>query len=128
MRGPVLIMLISFTLSIAGLVLIYFSREINLFLGGAFVLGLGNGILMPTLQTMIINMVRPERRGVANSTFFSSIDLGIGIGSVILGYLAEYTSLSFLFLFSGIILLFPMFYFFIFVVGKYNRSLDHVNN
>ncbi|MDQ3395961.1 MAG: MFS transporter [Bacteroidota bacterium] len=123
-RGPAMIMLTSFTLSISGLFLIYFSKEINFFLGGAFVLGLGNGILMPTLQTMIINMVKAERRGVANSTFFSSIDLGIGIGSVILGYLAEFTSLSFLFLFSGVILLFPMFYFFIFVVGKYNRSIN----
>lgn len=127
LRGPVVIMIISFTLSIAGLVLLYFSNEIRLFLVGAFVLGLGNGILMPTLQTMIINMVKPERRGVANSTFFSSIDLGIGIGSVVLGYLAEFTSLSFLFLFSGIILLFPMFYFFIFVVEKYNRSIAAIS-
>jgi MFS family permease len=127
-RGPVLIMTVSFVLSISGLILISFSNGIRLFLSGAFVLGLGNGILMPTLQTMIINMVKPERRGVANSTFFSSIDLGIGVGSVILGYLAEYTSLSFLFLFSALILLFPMLYFFIFVVEKYNHSIAHNNS
>jgi MFS family permease len=126
-QGPKLIMVMSFFLSILGLAIISYSHNLNWFLSGALILGLGNGILMPTLQTMIINMVRPERRGVANSTFFSSIDLGIGIGSVILGYLAAYTSLSFLFLFSAILLLFPMMYFFIFVVKDYHRSVDIIS-
>lgn len=126
-QGPKLIMVVSFFLSILGLIIISYSSNLSWFLSGALILGLGNGILMPTLQTMIINMVRPERRGVANSTFFSSIDLGIGVGSVILGYLAAYTSLSFLFLFSGILLLFPMMYFFIFAVKDYHRSVEIIS-
>lgn len=126
LKGPNLIMLFSFLLSILGLVSISFSKSTEWFLASAFILGLGNGILMPTLQTMIINMVEPQRRGVANSTFFSAIDLGIGIGSVVLGYLAEFTSLSFLFLFCGILLLIPMFYFFIFVVKNYHQKVAFI--
>jgi len=106
-KGPGFVMIFSFAGTILGLILLSLSQGLELFLISAFVLGLGNGIVMPTLQTMVINMVRPEKRGVATSTFFSSIDLGIGIGSFLLGNLAEAFSLAQMYLFCAIAMIIP---------------------
>ncbi|MDN5199760.1 MFS transporter [Fulvivirgaceae bacterium BMA10] len=120
-KGPGPLMLVSFVLSIGGLVLLSFSASETIFLWSGFIIGLGNGIVMPTLQTMLVNMVPAERRGVATSTFYSAVDLGIGFGSVALGYIAELTSLSTMYLVSGLLLLGPAIYFFIIVINHYYR-------
>lgn len=126
-RGPSLLMLVSFITTTAGLFLLAESVNANWFLMAAFVIGLGNGVIMPTIQTMIINMVSMDRRGTANATFFSAIDLGIGLGSVILGYLAEWTSISTMYFICAIINLVPMLYFFIFVKKHYYKTIDNIN-
>jgi predicted MFS family arabinose efflux permease len=38
---------------------------------------------------MANNVVTRERRGAANSTFLTGLDLGIGIGSILTGVLSE---------------------------------------
>ncbi len=55
----------------------------------AAVLGLGFGVIMPTFQTMVNNMVDGTRRGAANSTFFTAFDLGIGFGMMGTGALSQ---------------------------------------
>ena len=54
----------------------------------AFLLGLGSGIVFPVFQSMVNNLVPAHRRGAANSTLFSGLDLGIGLGMLITGFLA----------------------------------------
>ena len=56
----------------------------------ALVLGTGFGIIMPTFQTIANNVVHAERRGVANSTFFSFFDIGIGLGMIGVGLLIQH--------------------------------------
>ncbi len=41
---------------------------------------------------MAVRDVTPQRRGAANATFFVGFDLGIGLGSIIWGVIAEATS------------------------------------
>lgn len=57
--------------------------------GAALIIGLGNGHLFPGLQTMFINLAPHTRRGTANSTFLTSWDVGIGIGVILGGFLAD---------------------------------------
>ncbi len=121
-KGPGFIMFLSFLGSISGLILLSQSTAEPGFLVAAFVLGLGNGIVMPTLQTMVINMVKPEKRGVATSTFFSSIDLGIGIGAFFLGNIAEIFSLSQMYLFCAIGMIVPAILFFGITLSDYNKK------
>lgn len=121
--GPGFVMGLSFLGTICGLVLLSQSTALTGFLIAAFVLGLGNGIVMPTLQTMVINMVRPQKRGVATSTFFSSIDLGIGIGAFLLGNIAEIFSLSQMYLFCAISTLVPMALFYGITLKDYTRKI-----
>jgi len=73
------------------------------FLFSAVLMGLGGGIIMPTCQTMINNMVSAQKRGAANSTLFTALDLGIGIGMVFVGGIAEITSLQTTFLLCTIL-------------------------
>ena len=58
--------------------------------GAALIIGLGNGHMFPAFQTMFINLASHEQRGTANSTLLVSWDIGIGLGILLGGALAEY--------------------------------------
>ncbi|GAA5026352.1 MFS transporter [Marivirga lumbricoides] len=125
--GPGFVMGLSFTGTVCGLILLSQSTALTGFLIAAFVLGFGNGIVMPTLQTMVINMVRPQKRGVATSTFFSAIDLGIGIGAFLLGNIAEIFSLSQMYLFCALSTLVPMTLFYGITLKDYTKKIKVLN-
>ncbi len=97
-KGPVQITIIAFILIIAGFILLALNHHTPGFYGAAFAMGIGGGVLFPTFQAMINNMVTPNRRGAANSTLFTVLDLGIGAGMMITGYLAGKTGLGIAFL------------------------------
>lgn len=58
--------------------------------GAALIIGLGNGHMFPAFQTMFINLASHEQRGTANSTLLVSWDIGVGLGILVGGALAEY--------------------------------------
>ena len=55
----------------------------------AILLGLGNGHLWPAFQNMMISMAHHNERGTANSTLLVSWDVGIGMGVLAGGIIAE---------------------------------------
>lgn len=55
----------------------------------ALVIGFGIGSFCPGFQTMFINLAPHTRRGTANSSYLTSWDLGLGIGVLAGGYLAD---------------------------------------
>lgn len=59
------------------------------FLVGAFVLGAAMGAIRPTLEAMAVNVVPAARRGAANATIFAGFDVGMALGSSILGAVAQ---------------------------------------
>ncbi|MFQ3212783.1 MAG: putative MFS family arabinose efflux permease [Marivirga sp.] len=126
-RGPGFVMVFSFIGTISGLILLSQSGSLIPFLIAAFIVGLGNGIVMPTLQTMVINLVKPAKRGVATSTFFSAIDLGIGLGSFILGNLADVFSLSEMYLYCGIGMIIPVILFFTVTLKDYKLKIQQLS-
>ncbi len=54
-----------------------------------FVIGLGNGHIWPAFQNMFLNLAPNSQRGTANSTLLTSWDLGMGVGMLIGGSIAE---------------------------------------
>ncbi|RDW20444.1 MFS transporter [Oceanobacillus chungangensis] len=52
--------------------------------------GLGFGIVQPALQAWSVEKAPINRKGMANATFFSFFDLGIGIGAMLFGQLAVF--------------------------------------
>ena len=58
--------------------------------GAALIIGLGNGHMFPAFQTMFINLASNAQRGTANSTLLVSWDIGIGLGILVGGIVAEH--------------------------------------
>lgn len=50
--------------------------------------GLGFGSVQPALQAWAVDKSPANRKGMANATFFSFFDLGVGIGALLFGQLA----------------------------------------
>ena len=55
-----------------------------------FIIGLGNGHLWPAFQMIFINMAPHSQRGTANSTILTGWDLGMGVGMLAGGAIAEH--------------------------------------
>lgn len=58
--------------------------------GSALLIGLGNGHLWPAFQNMTISVARNNQRGTANSTILISWDIGMGLGILAGGVIAEH--------------------------------------
>lgn len=123
-KGPSTLVTIGLIVTVVGLIWLRYIDSFWPLMAVGVLVGMGNGIIMPTVQTMAINMVPMERRGAANATFFSAVDLGIGAGSISLGYVAEYYGISMMFFICGIILLFPLVFYFLFVRKHYQKHLE----
>lgn len=65
-------------------------HNIYAFNASAFLIGIGYGLLFPALQTIYVNMAPAARRGTANSTYLTGFDLGVGIGLLTGGIMAQY--------------------------------------
>ncbi|WP_462411166.1 MFS transporter [Neobacillus sp. Marseille-QA0830] len=77
-----------------------------MFLVSAGLIGLGWGTLFPTFQTIAIQNAEPRKRGLATATFLSIYDIGVALGSFLVGVIAahmDYSSLYFLFAFYVLI-------------------------
>ena len=57
--------------------------------GSALLIGLGNGHMWPAFQNMTINVAHNNQRGTANSTILISWDIGMGLGILVGGVVAE---------------------------------------
>jgi len=88
-EGPDRLVTGGFVLVILGFPMLGFIHNTYGFLASAIVLGFGNGVMLPAFQTMINNLVPPNRRGSANSTLFIAFDLGIGFGMFVFGFLSD---------------------------------------
>ena len=58
--------------------------------GSALLIGLGNGHMWPAFQNMTINVANNNQRGTANSTILISWDIGMGLGILLGGIIAEH--------------------------------------
>ena len=55
----------------------------------ALLIGLGNGQMYPAFLNMFVKVARHDQRGTANSSILISWDLGMGLGIVLGGFIAE---------------------------------------
>ncbi|MDM5186159.1 MFS transporter [Bacillus sp. DX4.1] len=68
----------------------------------AILYGIGFGSAQPALQVAMIRLASPEKRGIANATFFTAFDLGIGLGSILLGFVSQLMGYQMLFIVCAI--------------------------
>ena len=55
----------------------------------AVVLGVGYGMIFPAYNTLFVNLAQNNRRATASSTYLTSWDVGVGVGLVMGGTLAD---------------------------------------
>lgn len=68
----------------------------------AILYGLGFGTVQPALQAWSVKEAPANRRGMANATFFSFFDLGVGIGAIMFGQIAHWFGYSAIYAVSAV--------------------------
>lgn len=71
--------------------------------GSALLIGLGNGHIWPAFQNMVVDMAHHNERGTANSTLLTGWDLGMGVGILLGGIVAEHVGYAAAFLSVAVI-------------------------
>jgi MFS family permease len=99
---------------IAMLLLSWLPNSTILYLA-ACLYGLGFGTVQPALQAWSIEKVPIDRRGMANATFFSFFDLGIGFGAILFGQISHSFGYSSIYTASAISVFLSMVLYFFFL-------------
>lgn len=109
-KGHTVVIVPGVLLMITGLTILSYADSESTLLIASLFYGLGYGAAHPSLQAWAINRSPADRKGAANGTFLSSLDLGYAVGAVLLGFIATHTnyammyrvSVLFLIAFAGI--------------------------
>ncbi len=103
-KGPSAVMYPSFIFFAIGMVLVSFvNNQWTLWLSAIFI-GIGYGTLFPCLQTVAIQTVSKNRMGHAISTFFTLFDIGLAVGSIIMGIFISWMGFQNTFLLCSVII------------------------
>lgn len=106
---------------IAGFLCFVFIKHPLSFYGCGVAIGVGYGLLCPTLQTMFINLANHNQRGTANATYLTSWDFGVGSGVLLGGIIAQHTSYSSAFLLGTVLLCIGLTLFWLWAGPYFNR-------
>lgn len=103
-------------LILIAMVLLAWLPSTTVMLVAAGIYGLGFGSVQPALQAWAVDQAATNRKGMANATFFSFFDLGVGIGAITFGQLAfTYGYYSIYITSAGSVLVALMLYFYLFI-------------
>ena len=117
--GMYLVCICFFGLSACGWVIEWFQEAtLAIFYLIALLLGIGFGTMFPAYNTLFVNLAPNSQRGTATSTYLTSWDVGIGIGMVVGGYIAEISTFKMAY-FAGALLTVLSLFFFIRKVGPH---------
>lgn len=83
----------------AFLFFIFVKNPVGFYLS-AVLMGIAYGCICPSFQTLFINLAHHNQRGTANSTFFTSWDLGIGTGVLTGGAIADISNYTTAYIFG----------------------------
>ena len=92
------------------------------FFSVALLLGVGCGIMFPAYNTLFVNLAPNSQRGTATSTYLTSWDVGIGIGMLTGGYIAEVSTFDKAYLFGACLTIVSMLYFNGKVAPNYHKN------
>lgn len=121
--GPAALLIPGSLFIAAGLLLLSYASSTAALFPAALCYGIGFGSMQPALQTWMIQSVGPRQRGLANGMFFNSLDLGVAVGSMLLGVIALYTSYAVMYRYSILapVLLLAV-YLIVIISGRNNKS------
>nr|WP_263323539.1 MFS transporter [Neobacillus sp. Marseille-Q6967] len=100
--GEKFVIIPALVITTSALITLSFSTGLFGVIGSAILYGIGFGSAQPAFQAATIRLAHPERIGVANASLLTATDLGIGLGSIVLGWVSQYTSYQIVFTVSAV--------------------------
>ena len=110
-KGPNAVVYPALILFAIGLAVLAFIDSIAGFLFAAVLIGMGFGSAQPCLQTISIQRSPKHRIGYATSTYFTFYDIGIAIGSIVLGMIIAGSNYTVAYLISAVLVLISLLYY-----------------
>ncbi len=109
--------------ALIGLLLLGITENLSTLLAAAIFYSIGYGIIQPTLQAWAVSQVSPDKKGTANAMILTGMDLGMAIGSPILGLIAGYTSYKSMFGYSSICIVIFLAIYLVMIIRSRNKKL-----
>ena len=121
--GSAVVLVPGFILFIISLLLIFSATNLMLLIIAGICYGLGIGVMVPEVNTLAILAAEKENRGLANSTVFMAMDLGMALGAVSLGIFADCNGFASIFLLcAGVVFATLLAYLFLLRTGFYGEG------
>jgi MFS family permease len=86
-HGRVAVLKAALVLLIISLFLIGWATSVTTLLTGSFIYGLATGLFSPASAAWTADLSHPDHRGKAMATMYIALELGIGLGALIAGWL-----------------------------------------
>ena len=88
----------------------------------ALAIGIGYGISVPAFQMLFVNVASHNMRGTATSTYLSSFDLGVGVGTLTAGFISSHYNLSTAYLIGGFACFLSLLVYIFYAKPRYDRD------
>lgn len=109
-HGRIIVLIWSSFTMVIGMVVLSFAHTVTMVIISAGILGLSVGMNGPTIMAWTVDLCRPENRGRAVASVYIALELGIGSGAIISGWIYQnrLDRLVYAFLLPGILALVAM--------------------
>lgn len=97
-HGRAAVILPGLASALLGLLVLAFAPITQLLYLGVGLYGLGFGLAQPGLSAFTIDRLTPERRGIGMSTFGQGVELGMGLGGILMGFIATHAGFTAMYL------------------------------
>ena len=87
--GRAAVIVPGFVLALIAQLVFAFAWDVQALYVGVSVYAMGIGLAQPGLGALMIDRLTPERRGLGMATFAQGLDLGMGLGGVLMGSIAS---------------------------------------
>lgn len=124
-RGANIVVYPALTLFATGMLMLSLATTSWIFLLAAVLIGLGYGNFQSITQALAIKVTPPHRMGLANSTYFIALDLGLGIGPFILGYIVPLSGYRGMYMALVVVILIGIIVYH-FMHGRKDREINQV--
>ena len=116
-KGPNIVVYPTFILMALGFLMLGYGTSGFVVLAAGYIIGLGWGNFQSAAQIICVNMAPKENVGLATSTFFIILEIGLGFGPLFLGLLVPFAGYSGMYLLMIVPILAAGFIYFM-MVGK----------
>ncbi|WP_146013875.1 MFS transporter [Rummeliibacillus pycnus] len=117
-KGPKYVIIPGFVFFVLGLLTLASVNGPFLFLVAGILVGLGYGALVPSFQSLCVQAAEHSRSGYATATFFTLFDVGIALGSWLLGIVAMHYHYDAVYVVAAVVIFITCLVYFIKTIHK----------